>query len=268
MTLKKILKLLCPPILLKILAFFRHDRIQFTGDYASWNEAKNRAMGYDSDHIFEKVKQSSQKVVSGEAAYERDSVCFYEHTYRWPLLACLLLIANKQNNKLNIIDFGGALGSLYYQHRDFLSTIQEVNWSIVEQSHYVEYGKKQLQNQQLSFHLTLAESLKAGKADTVLLSSVLPYIEKPQKLLTEIAELGFKYILIDRTPFIQCEKDRLTIQSVPKSIYKASYPAWFFSEKEFDKLMHALGYKCIYEFDCDENFEFGEVKGFLFEKTS
>lgn len=268
MTIKEIIKLVCPPILLKGLAFFRYDRIRFIGDFESWKKAQLHATGYDHDLIFERVKKATQKVVSGEAIFERDSVCFYETAYRWPLLACLLFIANRQNNRLNIVDFGGALGSLYFQHKAFLTPLQELNWSIVEQSHYVEYGKKQLQNQHLSFHLTLMESLEASQADTVLLSSVLPYIEKPQCLLKEIAKLGFKYILIDRTPFIQSERDRLTVQHVPKSIYKASYPAWFFSEKKFNQLMQALGYKCICEFDCDERFELGEVKGFLFEKTS
>jgi putative methyltransferase (TIGR04325 family) len=268
LTLRKILKPFCPPILLKVFAFFRGNRIRFIGDYNNWSDAQKHAIGYDSHNIFEKVKESTQKVISGQAAYERDSVCFYEPAYRWPLLACLLFIANKQNNKLNIIDFGGALGSLYYQHRDFLSTIQEVNWSIVEQSHYVEYGKKQLQNKHLTFHSTLAEGVRGDKGDAILLSSVLPYIENPRQLLSEIAKFEFQYILIDRTPFIQSEKDRLTVQSVPESIYKASYPAWFFSESQFDKLMQELGYKCIYEFSCDDDFELGEVKGFLFERVS
>ena len=46
-------------------------------------------------------------------------------------------------------------------------------------------------------------------------------------------DYNFDYIVIDRTAFIENDKSRITVQVVPESIYKASYPAWFFNEKDF-----------------------------------
>lgn len=264
---KEILKLLCPPILQKTITAIRNNQIRFSGDYASWNEAQKDSTGYDTQQIAQQVLESSRKVTTGEAIFERDSVCFFEENYRWPLLSCLLLIANNQKNQLSITDFGGALGSLYFQHRALLSSINQLNWSVVEQPHFVDMGQKEFQNEELNFHFTLAESIQSTSSNTVLLSSVLQYLEYPQELLKQIAEMRIHYILIDRTPFIDSDRDRLTVQSIPKNIYAASYPAWFFSAIKFDRLMQELGYQCICNFDCEDNVGIGTFKGFLFEKV-
>ena len=266
LALKQTIKLFCPPILLKALVKLRKNRLAYSGNYSSWAEAQLNSTGYNADEILQRVLSSSRKVVTGEAVYERDSVCFNEKNYRWPLLACLLKIANKQNNQLSIVDFGGSLGSLYFQHKDFLSDIDQLDWSVVEQAHFVTAGQKEFENNQLHFHFTLAESIKNRASNTVLLSSVLQYLEDPKALLKNIAAMGFRYVLIDRTPFIMAEKDRLTIQSIPQSIYSGSYPAWFFSSNQFDRLMENLGYRCVCEFNCEDDVGVGTFKGFLFEK--
>lgn len=266
MGLKNFVKLFCPPILIRCVRFFLGNQTRFKGNYVSWSEARNHATGYDKDLIFQKVKEATLKVVSGDAIYERDSVCFYERDYRWPLISCLMFIAMKRGDQLRIVDFGGALGSFYFQHRFFLSSLNDLSWSVVEQLHFVEYGKNNLQNDQLRFEVSLEDAIKNTNSNTILLSSVLQYIENPQKLLREVARLGFEYILIDRTPFITSDKDRLTVQIVPKSIYAASYPAWFFSTQQFNDLVHELGYRLVFDFECDEDVGIGQFKGFLLEK--
>jgi len=267
MVLKEVLKLWCPPILIKAFSKFRKNQSAFSGEYFTWEQAKSNSVGYDSDKILEKVLESSRKVLKGEVAYERDTVCFNQKSYRWPLVSCLLLIANRSKDQLNVIDFGGALGSLYFQHREFFVSISKVNWSVVEQSQFVKTGQKEFQNNELNFHFNLSDAKATHNSNVVLLSSVLQYLEEPQALLKQIAALKFKYILIDRTPFIESVKDQLTVQSVPKNIYPASYPAWLFSRLKFASLMKDLKYKLVFEFGCDDNIGTATFKGFLFEKV-
>lgn len=267
MVLKEALKLWCPPILIKAFSKFRKNQSAFSGEYFAWEEAKSNSVGYDSDKILEKVLESSRKVLKGEVAYERDTVCFTQKSYRWPLVSCLLFIANRSKHQLNIIDFGGALGSLYFQHRDFLASIHKLNWSVVEQPEFVKVGKKEFQNNELNFNFTLSEAETKHNSNVVLLSSVLQYLEDPQALLKQIADLRFKYVLIDRTPFIESDTDKLTIQSVPQNIYPASYPAWLFSRVKFELLMNELEYQLVFEFDCEDNIGTAIFKGFLFEKV-
>ena len=64
-------------------------------------------------------------------------------------------------------------------------------------------------------------------------SSVIQYIEKPYELLEKVKALNFEFILFDRTPFTLNGKDRLTVQTVPRRVYPASYPCWFFDKTRF-----------------------------------
>ena len=238
----------------------------FTGDYASWAEAKKHASGYDADSIFQRVREAALKVKRGEAIFERDSVCFYKEDYRWPALACLLTIAAERGGKLNVLDFGGALGSFYFQHKKFFNRLKAIRWCVIEQAHFVECGKNEFQNEELRFYANIDECLDNQKVDVVFLSSVLQYLEKPESMLIELSKTKAEYILIDRTPFIEDLSNRLTVQSVPETIYKASYPAWFFSGNKFDELIGKIGYRILQEFNGDVDVGMGKFKGYFLER--
>jgi hypothetical protein len=74
---------------------------------------------------------------------------------------------------------------------------------------------------------------------------------------------------VDRTGFTKNEKMRLTIQKVPAKIYDASYPCWFFNEKEFTMFFEKIGYEQII---CFPGFDMvnipSEQKGFIFRLKS
>lgn len=239
MNTKEILKSLIPPLLISLIKPHK-KKYGFSGNYSSWQEAKKHTIGYDSDLIVEKVKDSLLKVKSGEALYERDSVLFDKIEYSWPLLTGLLYIASKKEGKLKVLDFGGSLGSSYFQNRNFLDGLNYISWNIVEQKKFVEYGKKYFQDEILKFYYDLDECIKNEKPDIILLSSVIQYIEKPYELLDKILSFNIEYIIFDRTTFIKEGNDIITIQKVSPDIYNASYPAWFFN---FDKFIHFLSTK-------------------------
>ena len=224
------------------------------------------ASGYDSDAIFQHVREAALKVKRGEAVYERDSVCFYKEDYRWPALACLLSIAAENGGELNVLDFGGALGSFYFQHNFFLNRLKSIRWSVIEQAHFVECGRNEFQNEELRFYSNIDECLANEKVDVVFLSSVLQYLEKPESILIGLSKSKADYVLIDRTPFIESLVDRITVQSVPEFIYKASYPAWFFSLKQFDEIINKIGYRTLETFNCDDDVGIGKYKGYLLER--
>ena len=243
------------------------DKKQFMGPYHLWIEAMENSVGYSCEEIFKKTKEARLKVIRGEAAYERDSVVFNEIQISWPLLAGLLWIASKGNNSLNLLDFGGSLGSSYYQNRSFLSHLNVLKWNIVEQKPYVDWGKEKLCDSDLQFFNTMEECCSAVMPDTILLSGVLMYLESPYAFLSQVMDKKFKYVLLDRTTFLEEEQDVLMVQKVPLEIFDASYPCWFFSLKKIrDLFLH--DYKLIAEFD---GFEKADVsgalfKGFIFER--
>ena len=133
--LKTIARELLPPVLLRLLRQAYGGAIHFEGDFATWEDARAHCTGYDNDEILAKVLAASLKVKAGEAAFERDSVLFDEIEYVWPVLTGLMWAAARSGGSLNVLDFGGALGSSYFQSKNFLQSLPDLRWNVVEQPH-------------------------------------------------------------------------------------------------------------------------------------
>jgi putative methyltransferase (TIGR04325 family) len=233
------------------------------GSYANWSEASVKCTGYDEETILEKVKESTLSVKSGEYAYERDSFIFDEVQYSFPVLSSLLWIAALNKGSLHVLDFGGSLGSTYYQNRKFIDLLPEVSWSVIEQPGFVKAGKEYFEDERLHFFDTIEEVCKTSTVSVAIFSSVLQYLEEPYSILEEIRSHGIKFLIIDRTPFID-GGDRITIQKVNPRIYRGSYPCWFFNRQKFLSALSA-DWDLIIEFDALDKANIkSEFKGFLF----
>lgn len=260
MSVKKSIKEFLPPIFSRFVTGMFYG---WYGNYSGWEDACKKCSGYDSQLILDKVKESSLKVKEGIKSYERDSVVLNEIQYNYPLLSGIMWIAAQNNGRLNVLDFGGSLGSSYYQNKFFLDSLAGYKWCIVEQSSFVKVGREYFSDEKLVFYYTIDDCLKENHINVIILSSVLPYIEKPYELLEMIRNKGFEYILVDRTPFVS-GNERLTIQKVNPAIYKASYPCWFFNKQKFQNFLKS-DYDIITEFETPDRANIiSEFKGFLF----
>lgn len=199
----------------------------YRGDFASWEEARHASRGYADPALMERVVASARAVRDGQAAWERDTVLFQVPEANAPLLSALRRAAAAHGGNLHLVDFGGALGSTWWQHRPWLLDLASVRWSVVEQPAIVEAGRREFTHAPLRFFASLDECCAAEAPDVVLLSSVLPYVEDPRGLLADLSARRLDTLIIDRTGFVERGRDRLTVQQVPPSIYAASYPCWF-----------------------------------------
>ncbi len=222
-------KILPDPIIRYITGFF----YGWHGDYNSWEEAEKKCTGYDSEIIFEKVKKAAGEVRDGKAAYERDSVLYSAPECSRPLEKAVNTMFKSKKSGLNIIDFGGSLGSTYFQNRPNVGD-KISNWCIIEQKQFVKEGKENFEDGTLHFYDKIGDCKYKEEVDLLILSSVLQYIRDPYALLDKLLATNPAGIFIDRTPFIKGD-DRITIQKVHPKIYKASYPCWFFNEGAFRK---------------------------------
>lgn len=250
---KKAAKWLLPPIVLLPFRPGYRDSPDappawHRGNYPDWASAAAVAEGYDAANILDIQRAAMRKVRDGAAPYERDSVVFDRIEYFFPTLAALLLIAARNDNRLSVLDFGGALGSSYYQNRGLLSHLQSLSWHVVEQDHFVAAGQAEFQNEQLRFFSTIGESAAASRPDVVLLSSVLQYLEDPVGVLAQLANLGVDYILVDRTPILEAGPERIVVQTVPPSIYPASYACRLLAPGAIEAAL-APAYRIVYRFD-------------------
>lgn len=247
---KQIVKNLIPPALIYAFTKIKPNKYGWKGSYNTWEEAKRISIGYDNEKILQKVRISLLKIKNKEAVFERGSVIFDKIQYSWPLLAGLMYACAKSKGKLRVLDFGGSLGSTYFQNKKFLDCFEEVSWSIVEQKHFVDVGKNDFQDSRLKFYYDIETCKKEQNPNILVLSSVLQYIEKPYELMESILKNNFDFILIDRTPF--AKKKQIKLQIVPPQIYDASYPCWFFEENEFLYFFKKNGYQILDGFDAND----------------
>lgn len=240
----------------------------FHGDYGSWDEARGASRGYDDAAILEMTRLSIAAARDDESIFERDSVLLPKPERPFPLVACLLSVAMRNQGRLSVLDFGGSLGSTYFQCRPLLVGLDHLRWGVVEQPHYVAVGRREFSSAVLNFYDNPGEACEAGMPDLLLLASVLPYLADPYSSLDELLRLRIPAIVVDRTPFLRSDRDRLTVQVVPPEIYSASYPAWFFGETRFRMAFERAGYRAVEEWPCSDAYspegDTAVYKGFFF----
>jgi putative methyltransferase (TIGR04325 family) len=234
MSIRTIAKDWLPPAVVHALRpLLRTRGIRFQGNYATWEAARAQCTGYDAESILTKVLEATLKVKRGEAACERDSVLFDEIEYVWPVTAALMWAAAQNAGRLDVLDFGGALGSSYYQNHAFLANLPQVRWSVIEQEHYVQAGRQHIQDDTLRFYSSIDDCLANNKPNVVLLSSVLQYLPVVDSVIKQINDSGATILIIDKTPFSNEQCNKICVQNVPESICKASYPMKIFSLDKF-----------------------------------
>lgn len=169
---------------------------------------------------------------------------FYKQDYNYPFLAALFYALNgclSSGEHPCVLDFGGSLGSTFFQNRKLLTHFS-CRWHIVEQPHFVEAGRANVP--EIMFYESIESYIEQEPADVLLLSSVLQYFDQPYAYLERMLAGSFKYILVDRSIFNDrdSDNDRVAIQTVSPSIYPASYPVWLLSLEKVQERMRQAGY--------------------------
>lgn len=231
-------------------------KIKLSGNYKSWEEALKLTKGYSDPKIFEKTKKSFESVLSGQAKFERDSFLFYTESYDKILLSIFTKI-KKKIKRIHLCDFGGSLGSLYFQHRSLFKS-NLINWNVVEQKHYVKYANNKIDIKNLYFYDNL-NFLSKKKINVALFSSSLQYLKNPYQILNKIIKKKIPNIIIHRSPFTQTT-EIIKIQHVPKHIYEASYPIRILDIDKICKKLNKAGYKLKIKYRIKE-----EIGGYFYE---
>jgi putative methyltransferase (TIGR04325 family) len=259
-----------PPALLDLYRLFSFKAIRLSGYYDNWDDAMAQCKGYNQSIIFEKTLASALEVKNGNKPFERDSVLFDRIVYSWPILASLNWAAAEASGKLRVLDFGGALGTSYFQNKKFIDHLSEVCWHIVEQPNLAELGNKHLKNESLSFSSNIEDAFRFFHPNFVLLSSVLQYVKDPFEVIANLASRDVPVIALDRTPFLNEDKKTfIQKQSVPSQIYSASYPCYLFNENEITTAFRIYGYQLVESFHSFDKLSTKATwKGMIFKKTS
>jgi putative methyltransferase (TIGR04325 family) len=210
-----------------LLNRFSGHAIYYHGQFADWPSAAQAAGGYDEGHLLARLVAAATAVRNGSAAWEQDGVTWDQIPPDMPVFAAMARVALAGNGQLTVLDFGGGMGSSYFQCKAFLPQSAIRSWTVVEQLELVEVGQREIARDALHFQPSIDAVLAAGTPDVALLSSVLQYLEDPWSILDRILLAEIPYLIIDRHP-CSMTRELITVQVVPSSLYKASYPSWLF----------------------------------------
>lgn len=242
------------------------------GNYASWSEAAGDADSYADPAILARVRDSLRRVRDGAAVFERDGVIFDRVEYSLALIAGLLHGANLGNGALDVLDYGGSLGSSFFQCRRFLKPLRHVRWSVVEQPTFAAVGRAEFETEQLRFFDSTASCFAVETPRVLLLLSVLQFLPEPETVVAELLQHAFDLVIVDRTPMWD-EPTRITRQHVPADVYgrPIKYPAWIFNRVGLTQLFS--GYDVLTDFKSDDgpiwtDGHTGWHGGFVFTKES
>jgi putative methyltransferase (TIGR04325 family) len=211
----------------------RFFRVRWVGDYPDWAAARVACGGYATKEILAKISAAARAVRDGRASYERDGVTFQGVPPWWPGSEVLREAMYMRGGKLSVLDFGGAFGTLYRQARSQMGPTGGMRWRVVEQPEVVAMGRREFQRDELEFFSSIREACAAGMPDVIVLASVLSYLPDPEATLAELLAVGASWVFVERTGFTTEGGRRLTVQHVPRSIYRASYPCCFLDRTEF-----------------------------------
>ena len=109
--------------------------------------------------------------------------------------------------------------------------------------------KESFQDEALHFFENFKDSQDSKKADVIFTSSTLQYLRDPYEWIKACKNnIMFPYLVLDLIP-VKGTQDRICVQKVPPSIYKASYPARFCEsnllnalKKDYDLITDFPGY--------------------------
>lgn len=247
------IKLFIPPIMLvgarKIrLLLGKQPPSGLEGPYSSWRDAVANSDGWDAPAILEKTLDLSLKMRDALIEFQQDLVEYGRIRYSETILAFLAMASGMNGGKLEIVDFGGSLGTNFAQNKKILRPFTDdgkCKWNIVERPPTVDLGRKHFEDQNLQFFATLDE-LKVQRDQlptSFLFSGSLQYIDEPFALLDRIIDDGMNLIAFDRLLVSPKAQHEIFIQH-----HRAAYPTWCFSRNLFVETMAAKGFALVEEF--------------------
>lgn len=230
------------------------------GPYSTWNIALESATeyGYEDPVILDKYIETWRLMKNGVLGRKPNT----------KLLEAFLYAVCRED-VLEVLDFGGALGNIYYYYKDIFGKY-DLKWNVVEQQHIAEWGDKHIS--ELSFFPTIEQCMEQKGINCCLFSSSLQYLDDPFDYLERCLVYQPKYIIFDRTPVKSIKKDIIMCENVPESIEgkRVAYPIWIFSLNKLEMFMEKYNYKKVMVWETDDCFwtknDFGMVhfKGALY----
>lgn len=216
-----------PPILFDAAVRVRGRTrgVGFFGDYGSFSEALRDCRGddYESASILKWTRDQTRVAMDNSVTHIPPPLMPY-------LLTMLHAALALNKDRLDVMDFGGALGANYFHFRRLLPRRIALRWTIVELPATVAAGAEFATDE---LHFTEDSTLAAGSVDIVFSSCALHYMPNPHEKFRELLSIGAPHHIFALMPLRDALRDRLTVQRVGPHIASISNPHWFLAKQPF-----------------------------------
>ncbi len=210
----------------------------WSGSYPDWEAAARACRKISLEGQRRAYERALGEVLDGRALFERDSLLQHQPVTCWPLMLALRDLQARGTLQPTILDYGGGLGSVYFQHRAWWSADRPVTWNVVELPEIAATGQRLVQDSQLRFFDSLEEVVHQQPPDLILAAGIMPMVPSPEALLDTLASLGASWVFLDRIPVTHRQGQTLiTRQVVPRCIYESESPFWFFDESSLLQML-------------------------------
>lgn len=239
---KRILRELTPPLIWKALEMAVGRRHQ---TFPSYHEALKLCTkdAYEEKELIEVIFKKTKRFAEGL----KSGVIPISETAAYSLLSAINPIIESKDNKIHVLDFGGACGAHYFHLRSLIDKSIKLKWVVVETPTMVHHAKA-LATDELLFCDNFADALSAlGRLDLLHTSCALQHVDDAQKYLSKILQCKAKWLLFNRLGLNKIDRDVVTILtsrlsnngigSLPEGYTDRwlKYPFIFLSEARFLK---------------------------------
>jgi putative methyltransferase (TIGR04325 family) len=247
-----------------LLNFFKNLMSNRKEYFTTWQTAENACDKCDDEVVLNTYVNAALAVGNGDAIYDRDGKIHRSFSENAHLVAALQYVS-KTEGQFKVLDFGGALGNMYRQHRWSLDKFGDFTWCVVDKERFVDTGKRLFTSNKLKFEPTIPQAIASYQPNIAVISNVLQRFEHPFDVLNELAQSDIPYLFIDRTPVITAANSLVTRGFLPAVSEEKCFPTWHFSEAAFKKALQNK-YRIINEFDADNQEDNVRHVGFFCEK--
>ena len=215
-------------------------KIIWTGSYKKFNEINLKKNPFETrkwlDQVFKKKNLTSN--------YKKNNS--HDNVLNQYLLTFDFLNKNYLKKPINIIDFGGGAGDLYFKIKKKYENLI-LDYKVYENKYLVSFLTKKYNNAGLKFISKLPHN---QKIDLFFAGSSMQYIDDWKKLLLKYIKLKTKFFIFCDFPILN-KKSIITKQNyynndIPVRLYKFDDVVYYFKENDY-KLVYKKKFKNNYE---------------------
>jgi putative methyltransferase (TIGR04325 family) len=283
---KRIVKLLCPPILIEIGRRLRRQtpppehlaEWEYAPEGWQRQESDSKIKGWNVQDVLDthlRKWPDFVEAVQGTSplgvAHEANTIAnqdYYAHNIMM-VYAYVLATAARQKEELSVLDWGGGLAHYYLISKATVPGVT-LDYHCVEVPLLAQAGQKLLA--EVKFHDT--EDYFDRTYDLVFASGSLQYNVDWKTALCKLAQSAREYLFITRTPIVQNAESFVSIQRAYQYGYNTEYLGWNFNQGALIETVQQQGFTLIREFLTEPALriknapEQSQNRGYLFARST